>query len=181
MSLKQPWSAEGQNVVLREDQALERFPCVENIARGAPHIRARGADPFVGVVRAPAAAAEEDIPAAVCQSEAHAAVEKLPFRRRGAETVIVFEKIYPPFRKRRRVDKFVVVAGGIARARHRAAAGIHAEFKAFFMYVIRDVFHAVGEFFGIGDEFSVFVPFPQGPAVVDDDVFVASVFETRFY
>lgn len=132
-------------------------------------------------VRAPAATAEQNIPPAVCEGEPHAAIEHFSVCEIGLEAVIVFEKIDAPFREGRRVCEFMIITCGVPRAGHRAAAGIHSEFEPFGVYVVGDIFHAVREFRGIGNEISRFVAFAQSPAVVDDDIFVSFVFQARFY
>lgn len=95
-------TAEGQNIVLLFDEAFDRFPGIEDVPRGTPHVRPRGADPFMSFVRAPAATAEQNIPPAVCEGEPHAAIEHFSVCEIGLEAVIVFEKIDAPFREGRR-------------------------------------------------------------------------------
>jgi hypothetical protein len=52
------------------------------------------------------------------------------------------------------------------------------EFHAFGMDIIGQRFHAVREFFRVGDKQPVFVTLPEAPAVVDDGVAVARVVKT---
>ena len=53
---------------------MKYIPDYLHVGRGAPHICAGGTNPFRSVVRAPAAAAEKDISAAVCKRKPHSSV-----------------------------------------------------------------------------------------------------------
>ena len=89
--------------------------------------------------------------------------------------VVVFEKVHADIGEVGRIVELMSPASGISCAGLDAAAGIHAEFQSLGVDIIRDGFHAMREFFRIGDEHAVFVAFAQAPAVVDDKVSVAGV------
>ena len=47
------------------------------------------------------------------------------------------------------------------------------------LHIVGDIFHSVGEFFGVGNKFSV-NSFHCGPAVVDDDILIPRVAQSEF-
>ena len=61
-----------------------------------------------------------------------------------------------------------------------SGTGIHAEFQAFPVNVIGNCFHAVGKFFGIGNEVALGIALFETPAVVNDDIFISGVFIALF-
>ncbi len=93
--------------------------------------------------------------------------------------VVVFEQVNPDFGEVICVVELMSEAARIARAGLYAAAGIHAEFQAFGVDVIGDRPHAVGELFVIGDKAAVDAAAAFAPAVVDDQIFVPGIAQTR--
>lgn len=165
----------GLDVHLLVEQGLDGFPVVKNIPGGTPHTRAGGFDPALGVLRAPAARAEQNVPPAVRQRRTHAFVQNVPRHVSGPVAKVVFQKIHAPRGEGGRVDKLILEAGGIARAGLVAGAGIHAELQPLAVDIIGQRLHAGGELFMTGHQPVAVVPFLFRPAVVDDQIGVARV------
>ena len=134
---------------------------------------ADGTHPLPGILLAPVAGGEEDLPAGGLQGHGHGLVPGAAVAGLREMAEVVLQEVHAPGSEGFRVRELVVVAGGIARAGHDAGAGIHAELQAFGVDIVRQVLHAVGELFRIRNEEAVFVPLAEGPAVVDDQVLIA--------
>ena len=173
-------AAVGQDVPLLPEQRFDRGPGIHDIPRRAPHIRAGGTDPFGGIVRAPAAGAENDVPAGGFERHAHPVVEQPPVNGIRFVAIIVFQEIHAPVGKRLRVLELMAETARIARAGFGPHAGIHPELESEAVYVVGQVLHAVGEESRIGDQSAVRVPVLERPAVVDDDIIVTRVFQSAF-
>ena len=168
-------AAHAEIVQLAAGDAGKGLEIVLNIAGGAVHMHAQGLHPFPGLVRAPVAGGEQDVPPGGFQGHAHGGVAVFSVGAGGEIAEIVFQVVHAPLREGARVHKFMVEGGGVARAGLHPGAGIHAEFEAQAVHVVRKGLHAVGEFGGVGHQTALFVPFLQAPAVVDHDVIVARV------
>lgn len=152
------------------EQGLDGFPVVDDVPGGTPHTRAGGFDPAFGVLRAPAARAEQNVTPAVRQRRAHALVQDVPRHVSGPVAKVVFQKIHAPRGEGGRVDELILEAGWIARAGLVAGAGIHAELQPLAVNIIGQRLHAGGELFMTGHQPGGCRPFLFRPAVVDDQI-----------
>ena len=48
------------------------------------------------------------------------------------------------------------------------------------MNIVRNILHAMGKFFGIGNDLVLFITLSQTPAIINDNVFVTAVLESAF-
>ena len=68
----------------------------------------------------------------------------------------------------------MIEGAGIISAGALARAGIHAEFQALAMHIIRQRLHALGEFFRIGHQaVGLGIAGALAPAIVDNHIFIA--------
>ena len=154
-------------------QILYGLPGIEDIPGRTPHGGCGGLDPLMGLIRSPGTGAEEDITAAVFQGKPHAPVQVLPMNDRAVIAVIIFQEIHAPLRECLRIDELMLKASRITGAGQVPGAGIHAEFQPLAVHIIRNSLHAIGEFPRIRHKPFFFIPLTQGPAVVDDQIFIA--------
>ena len=128
-----------------------------------------------GLLLAPVAGGEEDLAAGGLERHAHGLVAHLAVAVCGEIAEVVLEEVHAPLGKGGRVHELVVKARGVAGAGANPRAGVHAELEALAVDVVGHGLHAVGELFGVGNEAAVRAALAQGPAVVDDEVFIPCV------
>ena len=136
-------------------------------------MRTQRLHPLPGLVRAPVARGEENVPARSLQRHGHGGVTVFPLSAGRKIAEVVLEVVHAPFGKGFGVDELVIEGGRVARAGAHARAGVHAEEKAQVMHIVRKRLHPVGELDGVRHQASLPVALHQAPAVVDDDVAVA--------
>ena len=140
----------------------------------------RGANPTVYLFRSPLAGGKNDVSAAVGQGQTHSVIKQFAGNRFRFVAVVVFQVVHAPLGKLPRVLKFMLKAGRIPGAGAGAAAAVHTEFQAFAVDIVRNVFHAVGEFFRVSYQISLTVPLFERPAVINHQILVSGSEQTAF-
>ena len=130
------------------------------------------AHPLTGFFRAPVAGGEEDFTPGCFQRHRHGEVARLAVAGLREVAEVVLEEIHTPVRKRLRIDEFMVIAAGIARARPHARAGVHAELQSLAVNVVSNRLHAMRELLRVRHDAAIRAALAQAPAVVNDQIFI---------
>ena len=99
----------------------------------------------------------------------------------GLVAVVVLEVVHAPLRECLGVVELVLEAAGVSAAGVGTRAGVHTELQTLAVNVFSHGLYAVRELPVVGNQLSVLVALLLAPAVVDDNVLVACVFQTLAY
>ena len=155
--------------------AVHAIVTVVNIAGGAPQMT-YFFGPKPGFVATPFAQTEHNGMSGLFQGFAHRCICALRVEMFG-KTPVVFQIIDTPFGIHQCILIFVATASRATTTGFIACAGINSEFQTFRVYIIGKGFDARRKTFGVGDNKSERVA-ANLPAIVDDYVFVSSVFHS---
>ena len=134
---------------------------IHNVAGGTVQMRADTPHPFPWFLLAPVAGRENDIPPCGLQRHRHRLVAGTAVAGFREIAEIIFQIIHTPGGKGFGICKLMIIAGRISGAGHNAGTGIHSEFQAFSMNIIRKVLHSMGEFFRIRNQTPSGIPFTE--------------------
>ena len=162
-------------------------PAMSDVARNAPHV-SHVCAPKPRLVVAPLADIENHRATGGVDSVAHQGVGGGGVLliietaiARASVAPVEFQKIDAPLSVLPCIVVLITTSAGVAAASLGAGAVVDAEFKTLGVYVIRHSLDAVRKLLLVGNkEQGLWVALHLHPSVIDDNVLVASVFETEF-